>query len=93
MEMIYYTIAAVVLYLVSDYILNAIEVKVGKRLPSRSLVFFIIISILAFVSFSFIRAIFGPLPTAQQPATSQVIQTDKKPAVTKVLPVEKETKK
>lgn len=93
MEMLYYTIAAIVLYFVSDYILNAIEMKMGKRLPSRSFFFFIIISILAFVSFSFIRAIFGPLPTAQQPATTQVIQTDKKPAVTKMLPAEKDTKK
>lgn len=93
MEMVYYTIAAVILYMVSDYILNTIEIKMGKRLPNRSVFFFIIISILAFSSFSFIRAIFGPLPTAQQPATTQAIQTDKKPEATKVLPVEKESKK
>lgn len=93
MEMVYYTIAAVVLYMVSDYILNTIEIKMGKRLPNRSVFFFIIISILAFSSFNFIRAVFGPLPTAQQPATTQVIQTDKKPAVTKALPTEKEIKK
>ena len=93
MEMIYYTIAAVVLYLVSDYILNTIEIRMGKRLPNRSVFFFIIISILAFTSFNVIRAVFGPLPTAQQPATTQVIQTDKKPAVTKALPTEKEIKK
>lgn len=93
MEMIYYTIAAIILYVVSDYILNTIEIKMGKRLPNRSVFFFIIISILAFSSFSFIRAIFGPLPTAQQPITSQVKQTEKKSAATNTLPVEKETKK
>ena len=92
MEIIYYTIAAVILYLVSDYILNTIEIRMGKRLPSRSFFFLIIISILAMVSFSFIRAILGPLPTAQQPTTTQVIQTDNKPAVTKVVPAQKETK-
>ena len=92
MEMIYYTIAAVILYLVSDYILNTIEIRMGKRLPSRSFFFLIIISILAMVSFSFIRAILGPLPTAQQATTTQVIQTDNKPAVTKVVPAQKETK-
>lgn len=93
MEMIYFTIAAVVLYLVSDYILNTIEMKMGKRLPNRSFFFFIIISILAFVSFSFIRAIYGPLPNTQQPTTNQVNQIEKQPAVKKVLPIEKETKK
>ena len=94
MEMVYYTIAAVVLYMVSDYILNTIEIKMGKRLPNRSFIFLIIISILAMVSFSFIRAILAPLPSAQQPATTQVIQTDKKPAVTKAIPpTQNETKK
>ena len=95
MEMIYYTIAAVVLYLVSDYILNTIEIKMGKRLPNRSFFFLIIITILAMVSFSFVRAISGPLPlpTAQQPVTTQVIQTDKKAVVTKVVPAGKDTKK
>ena len=34
MEMIYYTIAAVVLYLLSDFILNSIEIRMGKRLPT-----------------------------------------------------------
>ena len=93
MEMLYYTIAAVVLYFVSDYILNTIEMKMGKRLPSRSFFFLIIITILAMVSFSFVRAVLGPLPTAQQPVTTQVIQTNKKAAVTKVVPAEKDTKK
>ena len=55
MEMIYYTLAAVVLYGVSDYILNTIEIKLQKRLPNRSLVFFVIITILALSSFAVIR--------------------------------------
>ena len=93
MEMIYYTVAAVILYLVSDYILNSIEIRMGKRLPSRSFIFLIIISILAMVSFSFVRAIFGPLPTAQQATTTQVIQTNNKPAITKVVPAKEEIKK
>lgn len=94
MEMIYYTIAAVVLYLVSDYILNAIEIKMGKRLPSRSFYFLIIITILAMVSFSLVRAIFGPLPTSQQTPTSQIKQTDKVTNTSsQVIPAAKETKK
>ena len=77
MEMLYYTVAAVILYLVSDYILNAIEIKMGKRLPQRSFYFFILITILALKTFSFIRAIYAPLPNKQQP-TSTVEKTEKK---------------
>jgi|GEM_PF-611525 len=58
MEMIYYTLAAVVLYGVSDYILNAIEIKLQKRLPNRSLVFFVIITVLALSTFAVIRALY-----------------------------------
>ncbi len=65
MEFVYYTIAAIVLYTVSDYILNLIEIKMGKRLASRSFIFLIIISTLALASFSVIRAIFAPLPQTQ----------------------------
>lgn len=94
MEMIYYTIAAVVLYLVSDYILNTIEIKMGKRLPSRSVIFLIIITILAMVSFSLIRAVYGPLPTTQKTPVSQVKQTEKAPDTSaKIVPAAKETKK
>ncbi|MCK4743826.1 MAG: hypothetical protein KAT25_08405 [Sulfuriflexus sp.] len=74
MELIYYTIAAVVLYSLSDFILNNIEHKMGKRLANRSFYFLIIITILSLSSFSLIRAIFAPLPTA----TQEVMQEDKK---------------
>ena len=84
--MIYYTIVAVILYLVSDYILNTIEIKMGKRLPQRSFFFLIIITVLTLVTFSFIRAIYAPLPNAQQPTANQV---ENKPAITQQAPVEK----
>lgn len=93
MEMIYYTIVAIILYLVSDYILNTIEIKMGKRLPQRSFFFLIIITILTLVTFSFIRAIYSPVATAQQPATSQVKQTDKKQVNTQQLPAADDVKK
>jgi len=71
MEMIYYTIAAVVLYAVSDYILNAIEIKRGERLPNRSLVFFAIILTLAVIVFSGIRALYQPDAAAPAVESSQ----------------------
>ncbi len=52
---ILYTVAAIALYLLSDWILNQIEIKRGKRLEHRSLIFFAIILILALSSFSLIE--------------------------------------
>jgi len=95
MELIYYTIAALVLYGVSDFILNSIEIRMGKRLPNRSFIFLIIITILAMVSFNLIRAIFAPLEPAQQTTNTQAEQTIQKnisPTQTQLLPSEKETK-
>lgn len=69
MEMIYYTIAAIFLYVLSDWILNKIEIKLGKRLPNRSLVFFVIILILSVTTFSIIQSLYEkPVePTSEQP--------------------------
>lgn len=55
MSAIYYTLAAIVLYLVADRILDRIEVAAGKRFEYRSLVFFAILLTLALGTFSIIR--------------------------------------
>lgn len=58
MEVIYYTLIAAGLYFMSDRILDRIEVSRGERFQNRvlrSLVFFVIILLLAFVSFGFIN--------------------------------------
>ena len=55
MEAVYFTLVAVVLYLVADRILVQIEIKLGKRLEHRSLVFFGILLTLALTSFWVIR--------------------------------------
>ena len=62
MAYFYYTVAAVVLYLISDWILNQIEIYYGKRLQYRSVVFFVIIMVLAVGSFSIIDRIVGEPP-------------------------------
>jgi hypothetical protein len=51
---IYYTIGAIVLYFLSDAILERIEVARGKRFEHRSLVFFVIIFVLAYGYMHFI---------------------------------------
>lgn len=55
MSTVYFTLVAVILYLVADWLLNRIEVAAGKRLKYRSLVFFAVLLTLALLSFALIR--------------------------------------
>ncbi len=55
MELIYYTLAGLGLYVVSDWILNRIEIRRGERFEQRSLIFFGIILVLALITFRLIR--------------------------------------
>jgi len=77
MEMLYYTLAAIVLYGISDYILNTIEIRMGKRLPNRSFYFLIIITVLALITFSVVRALVIPIEIPQQTSTTQIQTADK----------------
>jgi len=49
MEIVYYTLTAVALYFVADWLLDRLEKTLGRRLEYRSLVFFGIILALALV--------------------------------------------
>ncbi len=60
MEMVLYTVIAVVLYLVSDRILSYLESMYGKVLPYRSVIFFVIILILAVSVFSVMESLMKP---------------------------------
>ena len=75
MEFLYFTIAGLVLYGVSDLILNKIENARGERFPNRSLIFLIIIMLLALGSFSLIDHLTNdssnPSPTAVETTTDQ----------------------
>lgn len=53
--MLYFTLAAIVLYVGADWILNRIEAAVGRRLEYRSIIFFVILLIMALSSFALIR--------------------------------------
>lgn len=53
--MVYFTLVAIALYLISDRIVDMIERRRGERLENRSLLFFVIILVLAVVSFSAIE--------------------------------------
>ena len=57
MEAVYFTLAAIVLYLVSDALLDRAERWLGYRLRYRSLVFFGILAALAAVSFAVLERV------------------------------------
>lgn len=60
MQIILFTIVAVLLYFVSDWIVHRIEVAAGRRLEHRTLLFFALISVLAVTTFSFIDSYLLP---------------------------------
>ncbi|MCP4430360.1 MAG: hypothetical protein GY806_05220 [Gammaproteobacteria bacterium] len=55
MQILYFTITAVLLYVFSDWLLTRIEAARGKTLKHRSLVFLVIIMVLAVGSFKVIE--------------------------------------
>ena len=55
MSAIWFTIVAIILYVVSDWILERVEVSKGKRLEHRSLIFFVILLTLAVTTFAVIQ--------------------------------------
>ena len=62
MSAIYFTVVAIVLYFVSDWLLERVEVAAGKRFEHRSLIFFVILLTLALITFSIIQQQTGVSP-------------------------------
>ena len=59
MEIFYFTLTAVLLYLAADWILKRMELAAGKRFEKRSLIFFAILMTMAATSFFLIRLLTG----------------------------------
>lgn len=57
MEIIYFTLVGIGLYFASDWILDRIEAARGNRFENRSVIFFVIILVLAVVTFQLINFI------------------------------------
>jgi len=60
METLWFLLAAVALYFLSDRVLQMIEVRIGRRLEQRSLIFFAILLLSAMVTFWLIRLLLAP---------------------------------
>ena len=66
MEVIYFTLVAAGLYFAADWILDRIEVSRGARFNNRSIIFFLIILSLAFISFGLMKFLMLSLEVAPQ---------------------------
>jgi len=59
MEILYYTLTAIALYFLADWLLDRLENAMGRRLKYRGLVFFAIILGLALIVSRIVTAIAG----------------------------------
>lgn len=59
-DLIIFTLNAIVIYLLSDWIVRVIERRRGEVLKQRQVVFFVIFLVLAMTSFAFLRQLLGP---------------------------------
>jgi len=55
MEILLFTLVAIVIYLVSDWIIRMIEARRGKALKQRQVIFFAVFLVLALVTFRVLR--------------------------------------
>jgi len=54
-EILLFTLVAIVIYLVSDWIIRMIEARRGEVLKNRQVIFFAIFLVIAMVSFRMLR--------------------------------------
>lgn len=59
MSIVYFTLVAAILYLLSDWLLLRVEAAAGRRFEHRSLVFFCILLTLAITTFTLIGNVTG----------------------------------
>jgi hypothetical protein len=59
MENVLFLVMAVVLYFASDGIVQAVELRLGRRLEHRTLLFFVLLLGLALASFALVRQLFA----------------------------------
>jgi len=58
-ELFLFTLNAIVVYLVSDWLVRLIEKRRGKAIKQRQVIFFIIFLTLALISFRLLKALLG----------------------------------
>ncbi len=61
MEIVVFTLNAIVVYLVADWIIRAMERKKGAALKNRQVIFFVIFLSLALISFNVLKTLLTSL--------------------------------
>ena len=61
MEILVFTLNAIVIYLLSDWIVRIVEQKRGQTLKYRQVIFFAVFLLLAMTSFSVLKTVFAGL--------------------------------
>jgi len=59
MEILAFTANAIIIYLLTDWIIRTIEKKRGEALKQRQAVFLVVILVLALISFRALRLVFA----------------------------------
>ena len=59
MEVVYFTVTAILCYLIADWALNRVETMAGRRFEHRTLIFFAMLLGLALGSFALVRNLVG----------------------------------
>jgi hypothetical protein len=59
MEVFYFTVTAILCYVIADWALKRVEAIAGRRFENRSVIFFAILLGLALVSFALVRHLAG----------------------------------
>ena len=59
MEILVFTLNAIVVYFLADWIVRMIETRRGEALKRRQVVFFAVILVLALISFRLLRTLLG----------------------------------
>ena len=59
-ELVLFTLNAIVIYLLSDWIVRMIEKRRGAVMKQRQVVFFVVFLVLALTSFQLLKALLGP---------------------------------
>lgn len=77
MEIVYFTLVAIGLYAFTAWALDRVERARGQRFKNRNIIFFVIILVLALLSFELMERL---AQTSQTPQTPQTPETPQQPA-------------
>lgn len=61
MEIVVFTLNAIVIYLLADWLIRVIEQKKGEALKNRQIIFFVIFLSLALISFNVLKTLLTSL--------------------------------